>query len=233
MSNEEITDMYNTNKFYHKETILLSNVINFYNTKKYLKLFLSYILGTSDISLRVFDWFVANYAKKNRITYRVKSEGEIKNFEVYLEYHAQLDSHTKQYFDPFCRKRKIYYHYQLDDEEQTIITTIGQLNFFKWAIKNKIYLYIAEHLEEIVKDMNNVTKIAKQKHIENIMSDIPKPRQQPKSDEEICLTEVPCTIFDNHTTTPTSSDKRRNKRVELSSSIYKHVNIKTEKTIIL
>ena len=33
-------------------------------------------------------------------------------------------------------------------------TTIGQLNFFKWALENKIIDYIEEHYEEIEKDMN-------------------------------------------------------------------------------
>ena len=33
-------------------------------------------------------------------------------------------------------------------------TTIGQLNFFKWAIDNKILDYIERYYDEIEKDMN-------------------------------------------------------------------------------
>ena len=40
-------------------------------------------------------------------------------------------------------------------------TTIGQLNFFKWAIENKIIDYIHEHYSEIEKDMNNRNSISK------------------------------------------------------------------------
>ena len=34
-------------------------------------------------------------------------------------------------------------------------TTIGQLNFFKWALENNIIDYITEHYEAIEKDMNS------------------------------------------------------------------------------
>ena len=45
-----------------------------------------------------------------------------------------------------------------------MITTVGQLNFFKWAIENKIIDYIKEHLESIDTDMNtNIKKIYKTK----------------------------------------------------------------------
>ncbi len=31
---------------------------------------------------------------------------------------------------------------------------MGQLNFFRWAIENKVLNYIKDHLEEIEEDMN-------------------------------------------------------------------------------
>ena len=34
-------------------------------------------------------------------------------------------------------------------------TTIGQLNFFKWALQNNVIRYIEEHYNEIEADMNN------------------------------------------------------------------------------
>ena len=40
-------------------------------------------------------------------------------------------------------------------EGKHIQTTIGQLNFFKWAIENKIIEYIDENYESIEKDMNS------------------------------------------------------------------------------
>ena len=39
-----------------------------------------------------------------------------------------------------------------------IITTIGQLNFFRFAISDNIINYAIEHIEEIENDMNSTLK---------------------------------------------------------------------------
>ena len=38
--------------------------------------------------------------------------------------------------------------------DQTIVTTMGQLNFFQWAITHNIVDYIHKHYDIIDKDMN-------------------------------------------------------------------------------
>ena len=47
--------------------------------------------------------------------------------------------------------------------EKFIETTIGQLNFFKWAIENKVVDYIEENYNDIEKDMNNRNSTSKRK----------------------------------------------------------------------
>lgn len=42
-------------------------------------------------------------------------------------------------------------------------TTIGQLNFFKWAIENKIIEFIDENYEAIENDMNSRNSTSKRK----------------------------------------------------------------------
>ena len=42
-----------------------------------------------------------------------------------------------------------------------MVTTIGQLNFFKWAIENKILDYIEENYDTIENDMNSRNSISK------------------------------------------------------------------------
>jgi hypothetical protein len=54
-------------------------------------------------------------------------------------------------FDPYCRKDRIIIPY---DETTQIVTTIGQLNFFKWAIVNNVIDYIVANYDDITKDMN-------------------------------------------------------------------------------
>ena len=49
--------------------VLLQNLKNFYENKEYLKKMISIINGESKISLRIVDWFVTNYAKKNTLRF--------------------------------------------------------------------------------------------------------------------------------------------------------------------
>ena len=48
-----------------------------------------------------------------------------------------------------------------DNEKQTVITTIGQLNFFRWAIQYNIIEYAKQNLKKIENDMNNSIQMRK------------------------------------------------------------------------
>ena len=63
----------------------------------------------------------------------------------------KLKAYSKKRFDPFCRWDRIQIPY---DDAKYMETTIGQLNFFKWAIENKIVDYIRENYDIIETDMN-------------------------------------------------------------------------------
>ena len=57
-----------------------------------------------------------------------------------------------------------------NNKKNSIITTVGQLNFFRWALENKILDYIANNLKTIELDMNhNIRKpegkLSKKKNI--------------------------------------------------------------------
>ena len=41
------------------------------------------------------------------------------------------------------------------DDSKSITTTVGQLNFFRWAIENGVMNYITDNLSEIEDDMNS------------------------------------------------------------------------------
>ena len=75
----------------------------------------------------------------------------IKQFNTYHSYKAQLKSYSKKRFDPFCRRERLNFNY---NKNNGISTTIGQLNFFKWAIDNLIIEYIKENYVQIEEDMN-------------------------------------------------------------------------------
>ena len=130
----------------------MQSLINFFTHRKHLDQVIPIITGKSDISLRILDWFVTNYSKKKNINYQVTINKKIKNFIVYLDYKSQLKAYSKQQFDPFCRRERITF---IDHDSTELVTTVGQLNFFRWAIENDIINYIYQYYDDIENDMNN------------------------------------------------------------------------------
>lgn len=128
-----------------KQDILMDSLIKFYDDN-YINELLDIINTNNNISLRIIDWFVTNYSKK----YDIHIIGEISHFIVHKDYKDQLKAFTKKQFDPFCRRDRIQFYY---NNEQFIRTTVGQLNFFRWAFSNKIIDYIKENHQDIEKDM--------------------------------------------------------------------------------
>ena len=70
---------------------------------------------------------------------------------VFHSYKSQLKAYSKKRFDPFCRRDRLLFKI---DDKSSIETTIGQLNFFKWAISNLIIDYIEINKQDIENDMN-------------------------------------------------------------------------------
>jgi hypothetical protein len=119
------------------------------------------INGESRISLRIIDWFATNYAKKYYTVYTI-GDGSVasRRFKVYVDYKLKLKAYSKKRFDPFCRWDRITVPYK---DGKYIQTTIGQLNFFKWALENNVIRYIEENYANIEKDMNNRNSTSKKK----------------------------------------------------------------------
>ena len=129
--------------------LLMENLMKFYNQNNNLETMLKIINGESPISLRIIDWFATNYAKKFFTVYDVG--GANRRFKVYVDYKLKLKAYSKRRFDPFCRWDRITIPY---NNGTFIQTTIGQLNFFKWALENDVVAYIEAHYGTIEDDMN-------------------------------------------------------------------------------
>jgi|TARA_A100001015_G_scaffold315079_1_gene426026 hypothetical protein len=140
--------------------LLLTNLTKFYKDSSNIDLMLNIITGASKISLRIVDWFSTNYAKKHYTNYDIDVDSNKKRFKVYFEYKLKLKAYSKRRFDPFCRWERIRIPYK---NGNFIETTIGQLNFFKWAIENDVLKYIEENFDAIEKDMNNRNTNSKKK----------------------------------------------------------------------
>lgn len=137
-----------------KQTLLMNTLNIYFKDIEHLNIMIPIIVGKSSISLRVLDWFVTNYAKKNNVSYDVfdKKTNLMKKFIVHIDYKSQLKAYSKKYFDPFCRRERIIFNDQNNNE---IVTTAGQLNFFRWVIDNDIIYFIYNNLKTIEADMNN------------------------------------------------------------------------------
>ena len=215
-----------TNSLYNTQNdLLLHKVLRFYNENngKNMEKMLSVINGTTNISLRIMDWFVTNYSKKHYTVYELEDSGTpAKRFKVYVDYKLKLRAYSKKRFDPFCRWDRINVPHK--NGTTYIQTTLGQLNFFKWAIENQVLRYIHENYSVIETDMN----------IRNNTS-----RKMAKSHQTSSATVDGCEIKITLTPTATGSDaaaandteetsvadkiKQRKKREELSSSATKGI----------
>jgi len=154
------------NNYTTQNDLLLNNLMDFYKENGNLDKMLKIITGESKISLRIVDWFATNFAKKNYTLYLLdETENNMeRRFKVYVDYKLKLKAYSKRRFDPFCRWERISIPYK---DDKYIETTIGQLNFFKWALENKVIDYIENNYELIEKDMNNRNSTSKRK--ENIV----------------------------------------------------------------
>ena len=120
------------------------------------------INAESIISLRVLEWVVT---KSNKKSINIKINNN-EYFSINIMYKAQLKSYKKKNFDPFRRDKKFYYKYDIRDENKKVLTTLGQLNFFKWAISNGIIDYVEKNYEDINRLMINYNKEEKIKKTE-------------------------------------------------------------------
>lgn len=142
-----------------QDNLLLRNLMQFYESPENMENLVDIVGGKSQISLRIVDWFVTNYAKKHYTNYVipmktgiVRDTVEPTKFKVYDKYKLQLKAYSKRRFDPFCRWDRISIPYK---DDTFLETTLGQLNFFKWAIEHKVLEYIGSNYAEIELDMNS------------------------------------------------------------------------------
>lgn len=142
------------------ENMLLKTIEKFYESLNNVKDFIAIINSKSDISIRLIDYFITKYSKKNKISYKIENN----IFNIYQSYKQQLKLFQKKNFDPFARGIRIPYYI----ENIWIITTIGQLNFYKWFISKNILDYIIVNKKLIEHEMNKNKKIKTNIKIKNL-----------------------------------------------------------------
>jgi hypothetical protein len=141
------TDSQTRKKIPCRQELIITSLQRFYSNRDDLEEIVELLKGTSDVSLRLVDWFVTNYAKTHSTSYILRGQEIV----VYMDYKNQLKAYSKKLFDPFCRRERISFQVPGHD---SFLTTVGKLNFFRWAIEKDILNYIKGHQPEIEKEMN-------------------------------------------------------------------------------
>lgn len=143
-------------KIQHKQDLLLNTLVNYYKSNSKMQQLVNVVGTTSGLSLRAIDYLCTGYAKHTDVVYYVGNSK--KPFNLYLQYQAQLKAYSKLQFDPFRRHSRISIDVPKHMlESGKLETTVAQLNFFRWAIDNKIldYMKTPENIIKIEQDMNS------------------------------------------------------------------------------
>lgn len=146
------------NRVQGKQDFIVRWLQDFYNQPGRIEEVMPILTGTSPVSLRLIDWFVTNYSKKNNVSYPLtetlpNTDANIsRQFMVHFHYKRELKAYSKRLFDPFCRRERI--SFQVRGQQPIEETTVGQLNFFRWALEKGVVSYILAHAADIERDMN-------------------------------------------------------------------------------
>jgi hypothetical protein len=216
----------NKNHINSQNDLLMNSLMDFYGEPSKLNRMISIVNGESNISLRIVDWFVTNYAKKYYTIYDIENDFPTR-FKVYNDYKLKLKAYSKKRFDPFCRWERTMLPLE---GNRYIETTIGQLNFFKWAIENNVIDYIENNYTDIERDMNTRNSTSKRK---------PGKTAASSSSTESSFSSF-SSSFSSNNESVTSDDsmgsetknKTRKKREELSISACKCIKKESVKVVV-
>lgn len=146
LSKHELTLFCSLEKYYCK------NIDNFI-------LLIEIINSKSLISRRSIEFFVTNYCKMSN-----NYEKKYDTINIYSSYKDQLKAFKKIYFDPFGRGIRIPFIFK----DYYLITTIAQLNFYRWFFQNNFYKYLIENYSTIQKNIKlTKNKISKKSQFKN------------------------------------------------------------------
>lgn len=136
------------------------------------------------IALRPLTWLVTNYVRNRGISF--VRQGAV--FNVEEQHAAQLDKYKRRYFDTFRRGPRVFFKTPGGAYENT---TVGQLNFIRWAYINGVLDYTHANRQDIMADQEAVMReTAARKATEKEGGRKPKRAQLSKS------VNAPCVVVD-------------------------------------
>lgn len=118
-------------------------------SKESIQLMVDIINSNHEISLRNLNWFGTKHLDTMDSRYYTDENGEKKMFDPRISYGKRQGPYGKKGFDPFRRGLAFNWNYDPDDKTKTVITTLCQLQFFKWLFEYEMMDYILENLDNL------------------------------------------------------------------------------------
>ena len=122
----------------------LAEIAFFFTPDVLRRQFVPFVARGEPVSLRLVDWFVVNFVKTTKVSYKVttSSNAEVM-FDVAASYKAYLKSFRRRGFDVFRRFERVTVAPDaLRDvgvaAPEAVETTVAQLNFFKWMMDHGV-----------------------------------------------------------------------------------------------
>ncbi len=206
--------------FKSKELMHYKKMDNFFNdsTKEECQLMVDIINGNHLVSLRFLDWFVTRYCYLYKLSIDVENKYiKQKDFNINISYKAQLKSFKKKYFDPFRRKKKFFYMCEKND--LVILTTLGQLNFFRWAISYDIIKYTEQNYRVIIAKLSHVNTYFKKHVIENTSFSTTDENTKSSTDSTDTKSNLSGTSEIEKSETKSNNDNKKDKKTKYKNPV--------------
>jgi hypothetical protein len=121
----------------------LKALLPFY-TDKMLRSMLPFISQSGPIPLRDLEWAVTGKAREKPLM--------INGVDIFCDYTSKRRGNRKRNFEPYCKRIR----WAFDIDGKTWYTSLGQLNFMKWALETGLIEYAIRNREEIVRHRDMV-----------------------------------------------------------------------------
>ena len=163
------------------------------------------------ISLRAIEWLVTNYSKGTKI---VLFHEELKRrVDIHRAYENHSSYFKRNLFDPFCRHDKIYFFWKLrciktnELKDVVLLTTVGQLNFMKWAHEHGVLAYAKQHQVAIQTDMEQTLSVVNKEKKQYKAAGQRRKRKELTKAPNFCCTvySIPNVLHFDHFDSPATS----------------------------
>jgi hypothetical protein len=130
--------------FLSADNLIIEKAIKFFNENHLWKELANIIEGKNKLlPLSKIELFVMKYSNEKKIIYKTLRNGKQYNFNVNEEYQKEVAHYSKRLMEPFKRDHSRLIRFIHDD--LILTTTVGQLNYMRWAFENGVIYYILKH----------------------------------------------------------------------------------------